>query len=136
MIDEGILCYTLCMHAGIGLWAGSEPIETQTAFEADDLGQIGTVYCHSSSNGTNVGHWFAPDGRDITYNFLDIFSIQFFSGEGHYSYSSFKVTNNERFTASEQGAYTCQAPDNNGILQETTLWIFPFVSLPSMCNSL
>ena len=117
--------------SGIGLWE-TQPMESHTAFEADSLGQIGLVYCHSSSNKTNVGYWFAPNGQDITNNILDIFSVQFYSGEGHYSYSTLDVLANHQLTSSDHGAYTCQAPDNNGNLQETTLWIFQNNTLPSM----
>ena len=92
---------------------------------ADSLGQIGTLYCHSTSNVVNAGRWFSPDGSDITTNFIDSFAIEFFSGDGYFSYSTIEVIGGNQFTTSDQGAYSCTAPDNNGVDQTAVIWIYP-----------
>ena len=92
---------------------------------ADSSGQIGTLYCHSSSNDNNVGQWFSPDGSDITNIYLDAFGIEFINGDGYPSYSTIEVLGGHQFTTSDQGAYSCTAPDNNGIDQTAVIWIYP-----------
>ena len=110
---------------GVGFWGSAVPIENNSALVADSFGQIRTVYCHSSSNVDNAGRWFSPDGSDITTNFADSFAIEFFSGDGYPSYSTIKVIGGHQFTASDQGAYSCTAPDNNGVDQTAVIWIYP-----------
>ena len=92
---------------------------------ADSSGQIGTLYCHSSSNANNAGQWFSPDGFDITYNSADSFEIEFFNADGYPSFSTIDVLGGHQFTTSDQGAYSCTAPDNNGMNQTAVIWIYP-----------
>ena len=110
---------------GAGFWGSALPIENNSALVADSSGQIGTLFCHSSSNVSNAGRWFSPDGSEITNNFADSFGIQFFSGDGYPSYSTIEVLGGHQFTASDQGAYSCTAPDNNGVDHTVVIWIYP-----------
>ena len=105
---------------------------------ADSLGQIGTLYCHSTSNVVNAGRWFSPDGSDITTNFIDSFAIEFFSGDGYFSYSTIEVIGGNQFTTSDQGAYSCTAPDNNVVDQTAVIWIYPnnYQGIYTMCIKL
>ena len=110
---------------GVGFWGSALPIENNSALVADTSGQIRTLYCHSSSNVSNVGQWFSPDESEITENHLDSFEIEFFSGDGYPSYSTIEVLGGHQFTTTDQGAYSCTAPDNNEVDQTAVIWIYP-----------
>ena len=110
---------------GIGFWGAAGPIENNSALVADSSGQIGTLFCHSSSNVSNAGRWFSQDGSDITQNHFDSFEIEFFNGNGYSSYSTIEVLGGHQFTTSDQGAYSCTALDNNGVNQTAVIWIYP-----------
>ena len=116
-----------CAHIkGAGFWGTSNLLYNMSAFQASANGDIGTIYCHSSSNNLNVGQWISPEGVDITSNHLDPFSIQFRSGSGYHSYNTFQLLDRlaQPFTTSYDGVYSCIVPDDQGIMQTLHIGIY------------
>ena len=113
-------------HAGAGLWDASDFFYNTSSFQALASGDIGTIYCRSSSFSSNVGQWISPQGLDITRNFTDPFSIQFINGPGYPSYNTFQLQNPslQPFTSTYNGVYSCIVPDDQGVMQTLHIGIY------------
>ena len=111
------------MFAGAGLWGTSQPISNNSALIADSAGQIGTIYCHSASEQPHIGRWISPAGNDITFTSMDVFDVGLQSGSFH-SYTTL-TTNSFSLSDADQGVYSCQIPDENGIQNTLHIGIFP-----------
>ena len=120
------MCVPTHIHAGAGFWGTSNILRNMSALQADATGDIGTIYCHSSSSDSNVGRWISPQGVDITNNFLDPFSIQFRSGSDILSYNTFQLLDSTQqpFTSAYDGVYSCVVPDDQGIMQTLHIGIY------------
>ena len=112
------------MHAGAGLWGTSQPISNNSALIADSAGQIGTIYCHSASQQPHIGRWISPAGSDITFASRDAFDIGLHSGL-LYSYTTLALSNGFSLLSVNQGVYSCQIPDENGIQNTLHIGIYP-----------
>ena len=126
VLTTGHLLTCLSLSTGAGFWGASTFLYNMSALKADQLGGIGTIYCHSSATSANVGRWISPQGLDITTNFTDPFSIQFSSGPGYFSYNTFELLTplSWPFTTTYDGVYTCLVPDDLGIMQTLHIGIF------------
>ena len=96
------------------MWGASQPISNNSALIADSAGQIGTIYCHSASEQPHIGRWTSPAGNDITFTSTDAFNIGLHSGSFH-SYTTLELSNGFSLSDTDQGVYSCQIPDENGI---------------------
>ena len=107
-------------------WVNLTPIHNVSALRASESGDIGTIYCHSSTNDSNVGRWISPQGQDITRNFTDPFSIQFNNGPGYPSFSTLQLHNPllQPFTSTYEGIYSCVVPDDQGVMQTLHIGIY------------
>ena len=115
------------VHSGSGLWGTSNILYNTSALQASTSGDIGTIYCHSSSNNSHVGQWISPQGLDITRNFLDPFSIQFNNGPNYTtSYTTFQLQDLslQPFTSTYNGVYSCVVPDDQGNMQTLHIGIY------------
>ena len=112
--------------AGAGLWGTSTFLYNMSSFRANTNGDIGTIYCHSSSFNSDVGQWISPQGQDITRNFFDPFSIQFNNGPNYPSYNTFQLQSPslQPFTSAYNGVYSCIVPDDQGIMQTLHIGIY------------
>ena len=124
----------MLMHAGAGFWGTYNFLYNTSALQASSEGDIGTIYCHSSSSNTNVGHWISPQGIDITNNLLDPFAIRFYSGSDILSYNTFKLFDYsmQPMTSEYDGLYSCIVPDDQGIMQTLHIGIYSY-QYSSMC---
>lgn len=113
---------------GAGFWGKSGPLLNNSAIEADAMGRINTIYCHSSSRDDNVGRWISPAGMDITDNHRDNFIIRFNNGPYYPSYSTLQFLEplTSSFSDSERGVYSCLTQENNGDFQTLHIGIFPY----------
>ena len=104
----------------------SEPISNNTAFFADSAGQIGTIFCHSTSQQPNIGRWISQAGNDITFTSSDAFRVDFQSG-GVRSYTTLQLHQGSALTESaDQGIYSCLIPDENGTEQTLHIGLYPY----------
>ena len=119
-------CKKFTDFVGAGLWGSTNFIHNTSAFRANANGNIGSIYCHSTSNSSNVGEWISPDGLDITNNFTDPFNIQFNNGPGYPSYNTFQLQSpsSQPFTSAYEGVYSCIVPDDLGVLQTLHIGIY------------
>lgn len=94
--------------------------------QADELGSISAINCHSSSFKSNVGRWISSQGDDITVNFLDPFTIQFKNGPGYPSFNTFKLQNpiSQPFTSTYNGVFSCIIPDSEGVVHTLHVGIY------------
>ena len=67
-----------------------------SGIEVNSAHQLGTVYCHSGSNQSNIGRWISPSGEEIPSDGNDMFQIDFYSSTFR-SYTS--LTLNEGMVA-------------------------------------
>ena len=111
--------------AGAGLWGTSQPISNNSALIADSAGQIGTIYCHSASKQPHIGRWTSPAGNDITFTSTDAFDVGLHSGSFIYSYTTLTLSNGFSLSSVNQGVYSCQIPDENGIQNILQIGIYP-----------
>ena len=116
----------ICVYTGAGFWGTSQFLYNTSALRASADGDIGTIYCHSSSYNSNVGQWISPQGLDITRNHVDPFSIQFNNGPGYHSYNTFKLLNPslQPFTSTYNGVYSCVVPDDQGTMLTLHIGIY------------
>ena len=105
------------------MWGTSQPISNNSALIADSAGQIGTIYCHSASKQPHIGRWISPAGNDITFTSEDVFDVGLQSGSFH-SYTTL-TTNGFSLSVADQGVYSCQIPDENGIQNTLHIGIYP-----------
>ena len=112
------------MFAGAGLWGMSQPISNNSALIADSAGQIGTIYCHSASEQPHIGRWISPAGNDITFTSTDGFDVDFHSGSFIYSYTTLALSSGFSLSSADQGVYSCQIPDENGIQNTLHIGIY------------
>ena len=112
------------LFAGAGLWGTSRPISNNSALIADSAGQIGTIYCHSASEQPHIGRWISSAGNDITFTSTDAFDVGLQSGSFIYSYTTLTLSNGFSLSGADQGVYSCQIPDQNGIQNTLHIGIY------------
>ena len=112
------------MSAGAGLWGTSQPISNDSALIADSAGQIGTIYCHSASEQFHIGRWISSAGNDITFTSTDAFDVGLHSGSFP-SYTTLAISNGFSLSVADQGVYSCQIPDENGIQNTLHIGLYP-----------
>ena len=113
------------MSAGAGLFGTTQPISNNSALIADSVGQIGTIYCHSASEQPHIGRWISPAGNDITFTSTDAFDVGLHSGSFH-SYTTLAISNGFSLSSADQGVYSCQIPDENGIQNTLYIGLYPY----------
>ena len=113
------------ISAGAGLWGTSQPISNNSALIADSAGQIGIIYCHSASEQPHIGRWISPDGNNITFTSTDAFDVGLQSGSFIYSYTTLAIKNRYSLSGANQGVYSCQIPDENGIQNTLHIGLYP-----------
>ena len=106
------------------MWGTTQPISNNSALIADSAGQIGTIYCHSASEQSHIGRWISPAGNDITFTSTDAFDVGLHSGSFH-SYTTLALSNGFSLLGADQGVYSCQIPDQNGIQNTLHIGIYP-----------
>ena len=116
-----------CVHfSGVGLFGTNVSLRNNSALVATSVGAIGQIRCHTSTMASSVGRWFGPpSGDDITFNLNDIFSVTFRQGANFYSYNRLQLQPSASFGIVDQGVYSCQIEDENGVEQTLHVGIYP-----------
>ena len=112
------------LSAGAGLFGTTQPISNNSALIAASAGQIGTIYCHSASEQPHIGRWISSAGNDITFTSTDAFDVGLHSGSFH-SYTTLSLSNGFSLSSADQGVYSCQIPDENGIQNTLHIGLYP-----------
>ncbi|CAI8007187.1 Tyrosine-protein kinase receptor UFO, partial [Geodia barretti] len=88
-------------------------LHNNSGIEANSAHQLGTVYCHSGSNQSNIGRWISPNGEEIPSGGNDMFQIDFYNSTFR-SYTSLTLKEGVQFSSEAEGMYSCIIPDENG----------------------
>ena len=109
----------------MGIFASDKTIPNNSIIIGDSNNQLGTIYCISGSNDSNIGQWTAPDGIVVTGTSSGVFTTVY-GGGGNDSVSPYvglQVKSGYSLTESAEGLYTCTIADENGILQSLHIGI-------------
>ena len=78
----------------------------------------------SASEQPHIGRWISPAGNDITFTSTDAFDVGLHSGSFH-SYTTLSLSNGFSLSSADQGVYSCQIPDENGIQNTLHIGLYP-----------
>lgn len=106
-------------YSGIGLFANDNPVSNNSVLLADRNNQIGTIYCSSGSRASGIGQWLAPNGAVIAQNGGPLSVV---NGGGNFpAYVGLQLRLNQSLSQSNEGVYTCNIPDEDGV--QRTLYV-------------
>ena len=130
-----VVCTSITLFTGVGLFGITEPISNNSAFVADSANQIGTLYCHSASRESGIGQWISPSENNITSTLTDSFEVARFS-ETQPSYTTLQLTQGSSLSTAHQGIYSCVIPDETGAEQILHIGIYPSGYTGMLCTVL
>ena len=111
---------------GIGIFANDNAAANNTVLVADGNNNIGTIYCGTGSRASNIGQWFTPNKTQIQPG-NSLFSVV--RGGGNFpAYAGLQLRSNRVLTRYDEGIYTCEIPDENGVTQTLHVGIFRYGS--------
>lgn len=89
----------------------------------NNFGQLPRLQCISGSRSASVGQWITPSGQDATYLTSDPFDV-IVGDESDPGFLDISLHSGQFITYKDQGVYTCQIPDNTGVVVSMHVGIY------------